>query len=417
MLGRCRTEVLMSDRAHDIVLWGATGFTGQRIAAYFARNAPAGLRWGLGGRDRGKLEEVRRGLPGEASRVPIVTHDATSEGSMRELAGSTRVVCTTVGPYGRYGLPLARACAELGTDYCDITGEVPFMRRVIDECHERARATQSRIVHTCGFDSIPSDLGVYLVARHAGRPLSEVRFILTDSRGNISGGTAATMLDLIDQARRDPAMRRLLAQAHALDPDPKATPRGPRQRRGPVTWDADLRSFVAPFPMAAVNVRVVHRSNALAGFAYGEGLGYRETMIIKGPLYGLPGAIAATAGMAAFGLAASLGPTRAWVERRLPKPGQGPSEARIARGYFKVTLLGTARGDERPSVAAYIEGGEPGYGETATMLAESALSLAVDPRNPGFEGGVLTPATALGEHLVARLRARGMRLDVGAWPC
>lgn len=406
----------MAERAFDIVVWGATGFTGKLVAACLARRAPQGLRWALGGRDLAKLEAVRAELPGGGADVPLALHDASSPASMHQLAASTRVVATTVGPYGRYGLPLARACAEHGTDYCDLTGEVPFMRQVIDECHERARTTRSRIVHTCGFDSIPSDLGVFLLSRQAGQPLSEVRFVLTDSRGNASGGTIATALDLAEAARRDASVRRLFARANSLDPDPSAAGRGRGARLGPVRWDPTLRSFTCPFPITVVNARVVHRSNALLGHAYGEGLRYSESMVIRSPAAGLPGALVATAGMGAFGLAASFGPTREWLRRRLPQPGEGPSVERRRRGYFKVTLLGTPRGATQPTVAAYVEGKDPGYDETASMLTESALSLACDPPISSFEGGVLTPATALGEHLVVRLRASGMRLEAGPWP-
>lgn len=401
------------DRDYDLVVWGATGFTGRLVAEYIAAHAPPALRWALGGRDTRKLEEIRRGLPDAQASLPIVVHDASSDSSMRDLARSASVVCTTVGPYMKYGFELARACAHEGTDYCDITGEVPFIRKVIDACHDVAERSHSRIVHTCGFDSIPSDLGVFLLADYAGEPLADVRLVVTDARGGMSGGTVASALGIIDTVRRDPDMRRLLASARALVPNapPRTGPKPPR--RPPIDWDPELRSFVAPFPMAVVNVRVVHRSNALFGYRYGEPLEYRETMIAGRSIAGLPGAIGTTVGVAGFAGLASFGPTRKWLEGKLPKPGDGPSERRRKSGYFKMTLFGSRVSDRSPSVVAFVEGtSDPGYGETAKMLGESAMCLALDPKVDGFEGGVLTPATAMGHTLVERLRKAGMRFEV-----
>jgi short subunit dehydrogenase-like uncharacterized protein len=401
-------------RSLDVVVWGATGFTGRLVAEYLARTGPSDLRWGIAGRNKAKLEEVKASLGDKGSKAEVLVHDAASLDSMTALARATKVVCTTVGPYGRYGLPLAQACAAEGTDYCDITGEPPFMRKVIDACDAKAKESKSRIVHTCGFDSIPSDLGVFLLAEHAGsKPFEDVRLVLTDSRGGVSGGTAASALDILDSARADPAVRKLLSNPCALDPDPSNSKNLRRRRRSPVSYDREIGSFVAPFPMGLVNSLVVRRSNALFGYRYGRGFSYKETMVVGRAMKGLPGAVGLVAGWAGFIGAATFGPTRKLVEKRLPKPGEGPSARSRDRGYFKMTLFATFEGDKEPSLAAHVEGvNDPGYGETAKMLGESALCLALDPPAPGFEGGVLTPATAMGSSLVDRLRRAHMRFDV-----
>lgn len=402
----------MTDRAHDIVVWGATGFTGKLVAEYIAKNAPAGLRWAIGGRDAAKLERVRRELPASASNVPIVVHDAGSREAMTALALSTRVVCTTVGPYAKYGYPLASACAKNGTDYCDLTGEPPFMAKVIRACHDDAKKSGARVVHACGFDSIPSDLGMLVLAEAAGRPLAEARLVVTASRGGVSGGTLASMFEMVDEVRRDPEARKVLTNAYALDPNRADAPRSRAKRPPPVRWDKELGSFVGPFPMDLPNGLVVRRSNALLGYRYGQDLDYSEGMIASRAGLGLPSALVMTAGMAGLMVGAAFGPTRRLLEARLPKPGEGPSEAERQRGFFKIQIAGRLEGERSPTVFAHVEGrSDPGYGETSKMLGESAMCLALDPRAPGFEGGVLTPATAMGMRLVARLRAAGMRFD------
>lgn len=400
-----------ADRTFDIVVWGATGFTGRLVAKYLAEHGDPALRWAIGGRNKQKLEEIRASLPANRE-VGMVVHDATSSSSMTELARSARVVCTTVGPYARHGKELASACAAEGTDYCDLTGEPPFIRWSIDELEILAKRTGARIVHTCGFDSIPSDLGVLLLADKLGGPIDAVRFVLTESRGGMSGGTIASALGIAEDMQADPTVRRVMKDPSSFDPGPLGSHDRPR-RKGPplIHWNEDVKRFVAPFPMAVVNERVVRRSNRLMGDRYGEDFDYRESMVVGNAWKGLPGALGLTVGMGGFALLSAFKPTRDLLAKALPKPGEGPSERTRSRGFFKCALF-AKRGDETLATA-HVEGtSDPGYGETAKMLGEAAMCLALDPRSEQFPGGVLTPATAMGMKLVDRLRRAGMRFEV-----
>jgi len=421
----------MTSRSHDIVLFGATGFTGKLVAEYLAAHAPEGLRWALAGRNHDKLakvrEEIAHASPGAAS-LPILVADGQDEASVDALAKSARVVCTTVGPYMKYGRTLVAACAENGTHYCDLTGEVPFIRDAIDRHHDRARETGAKIVPTCGFDSIPSDLGVLMMverARSLGKKLARVRFFAGESRGGVSGGTIASMISLMDAAREDKDIRRLLANPYALDPAPPSSPSPGNERRGPdgpdqlgVRWEADLGMWTGPFVMAAVNTRVVRRSNALTGGAYGPSFAYSEAMSFgKGPM-GLARASAMSAGLVGFIGSMQAAPLRSALQRFvLPSPGDGPSKEQREHGFFVVRLLADTDGADGAKVrlTGRVEGkADPGYGETAKMLSEAAMCLALDGDRIAPGGGVLTPATAMGMRLVERLRAAGMVFDADA---
>jgi len=395
----------------DLVLFGATGFTGKLVAEYLLRKRVS-LKWAIAGRDRRKLEAL-------GVDVPILIADAGDLASLDAIAAQTRVVCTTVGPYARYGGPLVEACAKNGVDYCDLTGETHWIRRMIDAHHAQAIKSGARIVHCCGFDSIPSDLGTFMVQEHArathGVPCSEVVFALGASSGGVSGGTVASMLNILDEAKRDREVRKILLDPYALNPEgERAGPDGPDQRT--VRFDDVLGQWTAPFVMAAINARIVRRSNALAGYPYGRDFRYREVMSFgRGPR-ALALATGVTAGLGAFFAASALPPTRAILERTfLPAPGEGPSEKTRERGFFRAEVVGTGRdGSGREfRVRGRIAGhGDPGYAATARMLAESALCLAGDARHGG--GGVLTPSTAMGERLLARLRAADMTFEVAA---
>lgn len=409
----------MSERPYDLVLFGATGFTGRLVAEYLVEHAPLvsgrPLRWALAGRDARRLEAVRRELG--APSLPVLTADATDPNALGALAGKAHVVCTTVGPYARYGKWLVGACVENGTDYCDLTGEAQFVRAMIDAHHHRAEQTAARIVHCCGFDSIPSDLGVLTLHEHfraAGRRLSRAKFLLGRTRGGASGGTIASMLDILDQAGHDAEARRLFADPYSLMPD-RLRDRGPdgRDAMG-VAYDDDVRQWTAPFVMAAINARIVRRTNALLGWSYGRDFRYEEVTGFPGDARGLAMATGLTAGLAGFLALGTPAPTRRLLARALPKPGEGPSKETRERGFFEIRILGWGEGDRRPSAEALIEGrADPGYGETAKMLSETALEL-VDTHKTRTRGGVLTPASALGLPLVERLRRAGMRFDVAS---
>ncbi|HEU4404644.1 MAG TPA: saccharopine dehydrogenase NADP-binding domain-containing protein [Polyangiaceae bacterium] len=412
-----------SERPYDIVLWGATGFTGRLVAEYLARRkGPASVA--LAGRNREKLERVRadlRAADPSAASLPLVIADADDPASLAALVDSARVVCTTVGPYAKHGRGLVAACADRGTDYCDITGEVQFIRDSIDQNHARAGATGARIVHCCGFDSIPSDLGTHMVYDYArrqhGAKLADVNFFVGETKGGFSGGTVASLLNLADEASKSRATRRLLADPYALSPDRAREPSlgDERDQRG-VRWSDELRAWTAPFIMSAINTRVVRRSNALLDYAYGERFRYREAMSLPAGPKGAVAAAAITGGLFGFLAAASLPPTRKLLERALPAPGEGPSKEQRDAGYFRARIIASTDprdGGAASRVRGVVEGtSDPGYGETAKMLSESALCLALERDRLKSPGGVLTPAACFGMYLVERLRSAGMTFRI-----
>lgn len=398
-------------RSYDLVLFGATGFTGKLVAEYLANHA-SGLRWAVAGRSESKLRDVLASLGAAGKSVDLLLADSGDQASLEAVVKATRVVVTTVGPYAKYGQGLARAAAEYGTHYCDITGEVPFIRKSIDENHARAEDTGARIVHCCGFDSIPSDLGVLCVADHArtrGETLGKTKLVVLRAKGGVSGGTAHSMLNLMAEAEHDRALRRLLRDPYSLTPDASTelSNDGPDPVR--VAFDEDAKGYTGPFVMAAVNTRIVRRSNALLGHRYGKSFSYEETMSFSKGAKGAVMAAGFTAGLAAFMVAASKKTSRDLVARLLPKPGEGPSKAERDAGFFRIGVYATT--SQGKKVRGLVEGtSDPGYGETAKMLSESALAL-VEGQFAGEKGGVLTPATALGQNLVTRLKKAGMTFD------
>ncbi len=398
----------MNDREFDVILWGATGFTGRLVAAHLLARYGAGsggLRWAIGGRSEQKLDEVRAGLGEAAAGLPLVIADAGDQALLDVLASRTRVVCSTVGPYARYGSGLVAACAHHGTHYCDLTGEVHWMRRMIDTHHERARETGARIVHTCGFDSIPSDLGTLFVQREMqrahGAPATIVKFRAREMRGGFSGGTVASMLEMFEEADRDPAVRAVLADPYGLNPQGQRQGLDGPERTLP-SFDADLGAWVTPFVMAAINTRVVRRSNALLGYAWGHDFRYDEGMVMPFGPWGFPLAAGVSAGSAAVSTAASFGAVRRLLTPLLPRPGQGPSEQARRNGLFVIDMVAKSAADGPVALQATVRGeGDPGYASTSRMLGEAAVCLAVDELDS--PGGVLTPSVAMGEALLARL--------------
>lgn len=387
----------MADREFDLVMFGATGFTGRLVAEYLARQKPK--RWAIAGRNREKLAAL--GLD-----VPIVIADALDPAACAEVARRTRVVCTTVGPYSKYGSALVGACAEAGTHYCDLTGEVHWMREMIDAHHETARKTGARIVHTCGFDSIPSDLGTWATQqefiRRFGRPAQKVTAFYGESSGGLSGGTAASGFAIAD-AMSDPAVRRVLRNPHGLDPDPNAP--HPTYDERPVGWDPYLKMFYVPFFMAETNTRVVRRGHALAGFPWGQDFVYREVMSTPGNARGAVMGAAITAGLAGLAFAMKRPKLRAKLQERAPKPGEGPSPEKREKGHWKVRFVAEDGADKLLYIVADPHG-DPGYASTSKMLGESALCLAYDPLES--EGGCLTPSVAMDGALLERLRRAGL---------
>ncbi len=416
------SEDSRASRDFDVVVWGASGFTGELVAEYLiAHYGDGALRLALAGRSCEKLEAVRARLADahpRAAALPLLLGDSFDDASLDAIASQTHVVCTTVGPYAKYGAQLVAACVRHGTACCDLTGETQFIRRMVDGHHEAARASGARIVHCCGYDSIPSDLGTLMLEeamkqRHSG-VCSRVQLFAGESKGGMSGGTIASMLNILDEARRDRDVRRILVDPYALNPE--------GERHGPdgrdsmrVRFDRDLDMWVGPFVMAAINTRIVRRSNALLGYPWGRDFRYSEEMSFGRGARGLVAATSVSAGITAAMLAANVGPTRALLERALPAPGEGPDRATREAGYFVTRLLGTGEdaSGRRVRLRARVEGrSDPGYGETAKMLGESAACLALDRGELESGGGILTPASAMGTRLIERLRAAGMTFDV-----
>lgn len=412
---------MSTEREFDLVLVGATGFVGRLTAAHLAEHAPSSVRIALAGRSEARLADVRSSLPGAAADWPIVVVDTTDSAAVVDLAGRTRVVVTTVGPYAKLGMPLASACAAAGTHYADLTGEVLFVRDSAEANHAQAEASGAKIVHSCGFDSIPSDLGVWKLAQQVaadgegtlGETVTHVRTL----RGGVSGGTIDSMRQQAIEASGSSERRRAVGDPYGLSPDREAEPPSRNRPAGPkptgvtgalskvqaasgTRFDEVTQRWVAPFFMASFNTRIVRRSNALTGWSYGREFRYDEVMDTgRGPM----GAVKAGLTSAVLGglfAGMSTAPTRSVLDRVLPKPGEGPSEESQAKGrfVFEIVTTTTTGADYRTKVAAPYD---PGYSGTAIMLGQTGLALVLDELPS--RAGVLTPSVALGDALVSRL--------------
>lgn len=407
-----------ADRPLDLVLFGATSFVGRIITRHLVeRHGPDGttgpegpVRWAIAGRNATKLADLARAC---GATVEAIVVDATDPDALAAVADRTRTIASTVGPYARYGSPLVAAVAAAGTDYLDLTGEPHWMRHMIDAHQDQAAASGARIVHACGFDSIPSDLGVHVTQRRAqevfGRPCTAIEMRVHTLKGGASGGTVASMLDLVEAAAHDKELRALLADPYALTPaDFRHGPTQPDTRRPARDDDGTWR---APFVMAAVNTRIVHRSHALLGRPWGPEFRYDEALTTGSGPAGAAKAAAVTAAMGGGMALAALGPAKGLVRRVVPDPGTGPSPEAQRAGSFDLRFTGTT--DDGRVVRTRVTGDrDPGYGSTAKMFGETAVALS--RRSPDdLPGGFWTPATAFGDALVERLEAHaGLRFDV-----
>jgi short subunit dehydrogenase-like uncharacterized protein len=386
------------ERELDVVVFGATGFVGRLVAEYLARAAPDGLRVGLAGRSLERLAAVRSGLAPTAAAWPLIEADSSEVASLNALVARTRVVATTVGPYRRLGMPLVRACVEAGTHYADLTGEVAFMRESIDRCNAEASRRGVRIVHACGFDSIPSDRGVLMlhetVKADGAGDLEETTLVISALKGGLSGGTVDSMRVQVEEVRADPKVRRLIADPYALSPDRAEEPSlGDERDLMTLQHDSTLGMWVGPFLLACANTRVVRRSNALIGWAYGRRFRYREvTGYGDGAMAPVKGAAMAST-VLGLGAGMSFAPSRALLGRILPSPGEGPSAKSRDAGFFRIAVHARTSSGSR-YVAGVAARGDPRYAATSMMLAEAAMSLARD--DLPARAGVLTPATAMG---------------------
>ncbi len=398
-----------SARPYDLVVFGATSFVGQILCDYLVeRHGTDGdLSWAISGRSESKLAEVAASTGAD---VPRIVADAASADDMAALADSCRVVISTVGPYALYGSELVAAVAGAGTDYVDLTGEPQWMQRMIDAHGGAAEASGARIVHSCGFDSIPSDLGVWFTQQQAidqlGESCTQIAMRVKAMKGGASGGTIASMMNVVDEVKTDPSLRKTLGNPFALAPEGMRS--GPKQPDVNVpTRDEASGQWVAPFVMAGINTKVVHRSHALLGRPWGDGFLYDEAMLMgEGPL----GAVKAgglVAGLGGFMGLAALGPARPLLERVLPKPGEGPSPEEQRNGFFDLRFYGSTASGK--TITTKVTGDrDPGYGSTAKMLAESATTLLSLNRGDktGKPGGFWTPSTAMGDRLIDALVSR-----------
>jgi len=392
---------------YDLVIVGATGFVGGIVCRYLLSHGEteAGNNWAIAGRSQAKLDRLVQSLGAKATDLSTFVVDATDEAALTALCSQTKVIVSTVGPYALYGETLVRVCATTGTDYCDLTGEVQWVQQMIQKYEAIAQQSGARIVHCCGFDSIPSDLGVYYLQqqsqRHWGEPCFRVKMRVKTAQGGLSGGTIASGINLIAEAIADPATRQALSNPHILCPNPNNWPNHPPTLI-PVQTDPIFQEWIAPFVMAGINTPIVLRSNALQNGAYGDGFQYDEAVLTGADTVGWLAAQGVKWSFDLIALAAAIAPSRWLLAQVLPKPGEGPTEAAQAAGFYDLRFWGqTVSGH---SLMVKVTGDQdPGYGSTAKILAQASLCLAKDKPKSSPPGGFWTPAAIFGQNLIQRL--------------
>ena len=407
----------MKQVKYDLVLIGATGFTGKLVAEYIAKEY--GVKnekfvWAIAGRNQNKLKDLKNHLEDfdpEAQDLPVLLADNHDNNSLDSITSVTSVIISTVGPYLKYGKKLVESCALNGADYCDLTGEVPFIRESIDSYNTIAEKNDCRIIHSCGFDSIPSDIGVLILQKEAikrfGKPFDRVRLYARSMKGGLSGGTIASMINISQYIRSKPELSGLLGNPHALSPDPQILERVDDPSLRSVKWDESMNLWIYPFIMAGINTRIVRRSNALMNFLYGKTFKYSEVSSHSKGVLGYFKSILILIALALLKIGISF-QTSLWFLKKfiLPKPGQGPSRVKRDSGFFKLLIVGS-NGDN--NISLNVKGNkDPGYASTARMITESALCLILNRDSLPKASGVLTPATGIGEVLVSRLKNKGI---------
>lgn len=409
-------------RAYAVVLYGATSFVGQITAHYLAQfladkenqngSDSEPVIWAIAGRDQEKLEKLQAELSSAQkdekakAKVDIIVADSNDDASLDEMTKQTQVIISTVGPYLKYGEPLIKSCTKNGTDYVDLTGEAIFIKDMMDKYQDDAKKSGARIVNSCGFDSIPSDLGVYFTQQQAEEKFDEsctvINMRVKAAKGGLSGGTIASMATIFEEVGQDKARRKQVANPYLLNDDEDA----PNVRQDNVSkpeYDDEHARWLAPFVMASINTRIVHRSNQLLGYEYGRDFKYDEAMWMKDGVKGKLMSYGMSVGLLGFATAMMIKPSRELLSKHvLPKSGSGPSEEEQENGYFDIRFFGkTAKND---TINTKVTGDkDPGYGSTSRMLAQSALCLAQDIDKNDVEGGFWTPASAMGDHLLTRL--------------
>jgi short subunit dehydrogenase-like uncharacterized protein len=392
----------------DIIIFGATSFVGQILTKYMlAQFAVEGeLKWAIAGRSQSKLNELKLSLGIAGETLDLIVADAADEDSLHSLCSATRVVISTVGPYALYGEPLVKTCVALGTDYCDLTGEVQWIAKMLERYEDLAKISGARIVNSCGFDSVPSDLGVYFLQQHAkqkfGETCSSIKMRVKKMKGAASGGTVASMTNIFKEVASNPTLRKILANPYAICPPDHGNKSRQNNMNRP-QYDNDFNSWVAPFVMAVINTRIVHRSNALLEVSYSPHFEYNEAMLTGKGLIGSGIAAGVGMGLSSFAVAAVIPPTRWAMERfMLPKPGEGPSLDAQEKGFYDLRFYGKT--DSGQEIRCKVTGDQdPGYGSTAKMLGQAAACLVQDISKKDVPGGFWTPASIFGTKLITRL--------------
>ena len=393
---------------YHLIVFGATSFVGQLLTHYlFERHGANGhLRWAIAGRSESKLNEVRATLGAKGATLPILLANADDESSLLALCQQTKVVVSTVGPYSLYGSPLVKVCAESGTDYCDLTGEAPWIAKMLAAHEETAKRTGTRIVHCSGFDSIPSDLGTYFLQKKSkeqfGQYCPRVKMRVKAMRGWLSGGTVASIIHIINEATKYPSTREMLMDPYSLCPPTQIKlPWQPNLKFA--SFDSDAKSWIFPFIMAAINTKIVQRSHALSGYAYGTDFVYDEAMMTGAGFKGRAAAMGAALGIAGAFSALVLPPTRMLMARYVvPKPGEGPTPEQQEKGFYDIRFIGQTKTGETLTVKVTGDR-DPGYGSTCKILGEAAVCLALDITKTEKSGGFWTPSTLMGDQLIKRL--------------
>lgn len=393
----------------DVIVFGATSFVGQILAQYLSDkfNNPnqETLNWAIAGRSQSKLDEVKAKI--NQPELTTIIADAHDESAIKIMCEQARVIISTVGPYSLYGETLVKVCSESGTDYCDLTGEVQWISRMLKKYEDSAKASGARIVHCSGFDSIPSDMGVYFTQREANKDLGEycnnISMRVKAAKGGASGGTIASMINITEEAIKDPSLRKDLMNPYLICPEEYTSKVRQFDTRKP-TFDTNFNGWTAPFVMAAINTRIVLRSNALLNGLYGADFKYDEAMLVGKGFKGRLTATAIVAGLGGFFIGAALKPTRWALEKFiLPKPGEGPSPKAQVEGYYDIRFMGKTPSGK--TIRTKVIGqGDPGYGSTSQMLGQVGACLALDNELlADKQGGFWTTSTLLGDRLIERL--------------
>ena len=389
-------------RKYNLIIWGATSFTGKLVTEYlFNKYGSSKIKWAIAGRNLDKLKKIRSQVADE--KIPMFIADSFDEESLSKFVKKTKVVCSTVGPYSLYGTKLVKLCVENNTNYCDITGEAHWIRNLIDQFHEEAKSKKIKIVNSCGFDSIPSDMGVYFIQNEIKKTYKNyanfIKMRVAGVRGGISGGTYVSINNLLKEAYSNKKIFRVLNNPYGLNPKNKMEGMDKKDLRK-IIFDKESNSWIYPFIMAGINTKVVRRSHALTNFQYGKDFRYEEAMMSGKGISGLLKAILAVFPLAMIGLNPNSF-LKKIVNSYMPKPGEGPGLEKRKNGFYNLRFYVTI--DERRKAFAKVVGdNDPGYGSTSKMLAESALCLAFDKLPENY--GVVTPSIAMGKQLLERLR-------------